>query len=79
MRDPNLVKLLSRAGVVVMITVPAIVYMAILAMNSVNMPVGDAVEFSEPDRVGNAPAARPVIDVKPTPAKALPKPQKGKG
>ncbi|MFY9925072.1 MAG: hypothetical protein WCA95_00065 [Opitutaceae bacterium] len=43
MRDPNLVKLLSRAGVVVMITVPAIVYMAILAMNSVNMPVGDDI------------------------------------
>jgi hypothetical protein len=38
----------------------------------------EKVEFSEPDRVGNAPAARPVIDLKPTAAKALPKPQKGK-
>jgi hypothetical protein len=39
----------------------------------------ERVEFSEPDRAGNAPAARPATDLKPAPAKALPKPSRGKG
>jgi hypothetical protein len=39
----------------------------------------EKIEFSEPGRAGNAPAASPPIDLKPAPAKALPKPRKGKG
>ena len=39
----------------------------------------EKIEFSEPDRAANDAAARPAIDLKPVPAKALPKPQKGKG
>ncbi len=37
----------------------------------------EKIEFSEPDRAGNTLAARPAIDLKPAPAKALPKPSKG--
>ena len=36
----------------------------------------EKVEFSEPDR--GAASAKPVVDLKAAPAKALPKPRKGK-
>ncbi len=38
----------------------------------------EKIEFSEPDRTANDAAARPAMDLKPVPAKALLKPQKGK-
>ena len=38
----------------------------------------EKVEFSEPDRAANGAPSSPAIDLKPVPAKVLPKPQKGK-
>ena len=38
----------------------------------------EKVEFSEPQQGSGAASARPVLDLKPAPAKALPKPRKGK-
>jgi hypothetical protein len=39
----------------------------------------EKVEFSEPDRGTNCASFSPTIDLKPAPAKALPKPRKGMG
>ena len=38
----------------------------------------EKIEFSEPDRGVGTTSAKPVLDLKAVPAKALPKPRKGK-
>jgi hypothetical protein len=38
----------------------------------------EKIEFSEPERGAGATSAKPVIDLKAAPAKALPKPRKDK-
>jgi hypothetical protein len=39
----------------------------------------EKIEFSEPERGADATSAGPVLNLKPAPAKALPKPGKAKG
>ena len=38
----------------------------------------EKIEFSEPERGAGATSAKPVLDLEAAPAKALPKPRKGK-
>jgi hypothetical protein len=37
----------------------------------------EKIEFSEPERSAGTTSAKPLLDLKPAPAKALPKPRKG--